>query len=68
MTGLSFMMAETPKANNVVCTKQPVIRPATTAKPHFLPLLILCTRTKILSGPGERDNANVAIENANKIS
>lgn len=68
MVGLFFITAETPNANNVVCTKHPVIRPATTARPNLRPLVILCMRTKILSGPGDSAKANVAIENANKIS
>ena len=63
-----FIMAETPNANNVVCTKQPEINPKTVAKPNFFPFTILCVNTKILSGPG--DNAKRAVANAkeNKVS
>jgi len=68
MVGLFFMMADTPNAKREVCTKQPDIKPATTASPCFLPLLILCIRTKILSGPGDRDKTKVATEKASKIS
>ena len=54
------MMAETPKANKVVCTKQPEISPYTVANPYFWPLTILWVNTKILSGPGEHANIEVA--------
>ena len=57
---LRFMISDTPKANKVVCTKQPVIRPPTTARPNFLPFDMLKVSTKILSGPGEMAKAEVA--------
>ena len=62
------MTAEIPNANSEVCTRQPVIKPATVAKPNFLPLVILCISTKILSGPGDIAKANVAVAKANKVS
>ena len=48
-----LIIAETPKANKVVCTKQPEIKPITVANPKVRPFTILCVKTKILSGPGE---------------
>ena len=60
------MTTETPKANNEVCTKQPVIRPAIVAKPYRFPWVILCIMTKILSGPG--DNAKTAVAKEKVIS
>ncbi len=57
---LRLMISDTPKANKVVCTKQPVIKPATTASPYFFPLAMLKVSTKILSGPGEKAKAAVA--------
>ena len=55
-----LIIAETPKANKVVCTKQPEIKPITVANPKFLPFTILCVKTKILSGPGEIAKIEVA--------
>ena len=66
--GFCLIMAETPKASKVACTKQPVINPATVAMPYFFPLAILWMSTKILSGPGEMANAAVANTNVNSIS
>ena len=63
---LFFMIAETPKATNVVCTKHPVTKPSTVAIPYLAPFVTLCISTKILSGPGEI--ANTADEMINKIS
>ena len=68
ISGLSLITADTPKAKSEVCTRQPVIKPAMVASPYFLPLVILCINTKILSGPGEIAKANVADANANKVS
>ncbi len=62
------MMAETPNANKVVCTKQPEISPKTVAKPYFLPLTMLCVSTKILSGPGEIAKMDVAKAKDNRVS
>jgi len=59
---------ETPKATKEVCTKQPAIKPKTTAKACVLPKRILCTKTKILSGPGEIAKAKTAKTNDIKIS
>lgn len=61
-------MVETPKANKVACTKQPVISPATVAIPYFFPFEILWISTKILSGPGEMAKAAVANTKVNNIS
>lgn len=61
-------MADTPKANKVVWTKHPEIRPKTVAKPNFFPLTILCVSTKILSGPGERDKIAVAKTKDKRVS
>ena len=58
----SFIIAETPKASNVVCIKQPEIKPKTVARPYFLPFTMLCVKTKILSGPG--DIAKIEVANA----
>lgn len=66
--GLFLITAETPKANKLVCIKHPVMRPAMVAKPYFFPWTILCISTKILSGPGDRAKAIVAIENVRRIS
>ena len=60
---LSLIIADTPNATNDVCTKQPVIKPATVANPYFLPFTILCIKTYMLSGPGDNANADVAIIN-----
>ena len=45
---------------------QPVTNPQTVAMPCALPLVILCTKTKIISGPGEI--ASAAEANANDMS
>jgi len=66
--GYCFSMAETPNANKLVCTKHPVINPATVAIPHFLPLVILCIKTNILSGPGDMAKAAVAKIKVSNIS
>ena len=63
-----LIIAETPKANKVVCTKQPEIKPKTVAKPNFLPFTILCVSTKILSGPGDNANTEVASAKDKSIS
>ena len=55
-----LIIAETPKANKVVCTKQPEIKPITVANPKVRPFTILCVKTKILSGPGEIAKIEVA--------
>ncbi len=47
---------------------QPVINPHTVAIPYDLPLVILCTKTKILSGPGEIAKADVAKANDMSMS
>lgn len=60
--------ADTPKATNEVCTKHPVTRPKTVAKPYFIPFDTLCTSTKILSGPGANASAVEAIKNDMTIS
>ena len=63
-----MMIAETPKATSVVCTKQPDISPKTVAIPYFVPFTILCVSTKILSGPGEIAKIAVAKTKENKVS
>jgi len=55
-----FIKEDNPKATKVVCTMQPEIRPHTTLIPCFLPYVILCVKTKILSGPGEIAKIEVA--------
>ncbi len=64
---LEFLLitSETPNATKLVCTRQPNIKPATVAKPYFLPLTTPCVRTKILSGPGE--NAKVTVAKTKEI-
>jgi hypothetical protein len=64
----SFMIAETPKANKVVWTKHPEIRPNTVANPNFLPFTILCVKTNILSGPGETAKIEVANAKDKRVS
>tara|TARA_B110000116_G_scaffold210008_1_gene185659 strand:+ start:25 stop:246 length:222 start_codon:yes stop_codon:yes gene_type:complete len=64
----SFKIADTPKANKVVWTKHPEIKPKTVAKPNFLPFTMLCVSTKILSGPGEIAKIEVAIAKENRVS
>ena len=68
MASLSLIIAETPKANKVVCTRQPDIKPATVAKPYFFPCVMLCIKTYILSGPGKTAKAAVAKVKAYIIS
>ena len=65
---LSFIIADTPKANKVVCTRQPETKPPTVAKPYFFPFTTLCMSTYMLSGPGAMAKAADAIMNAERIS
>ena len=66
--GLSLIRIDTPNANKLVCTKQPVISPAIVAKPNRFPLVILCIITNILSGPGDIAKAAVAKQKVTKSS
>lgn len=64
----SFINAETPNASKVVWTIHPLISPAVVERPYFVPLAILCVKTKILSGPGAMARADVARIKAESIS
>lgn len=68
MLSFSLITTETPKATNVVCTIQPVIKPTTVAKPYFFPQTTLCIKTKILSGPGEMASKATVDINVKRIS
>ena len=49
---LWLMSSEIPKAISEVCIIIPVTKPSAVIIPYFFPLLILCSITKIISGPG----------------
>jgi hypothetical protein len=62
------MMADKPNASNVVCTIQPLIKPAVVAKPLLLPFIKDWVSTYILSGPGLKAKTQVANTNEKRDS